>query len=192
MTGVAVLLLYSITANLALAIQGPYDQFIQASPRAYVELARWFSPRERFRPLLNPVFRAHGIFEFIRPCPSPKEPLLSLGDLGSRYLLSAECASDGHLQLISETAVRSPDVRFANLPFTAPGRYAVGLEFDPETRIMTVTWNGNIVLQHPLRFLVTARSQIYFGEDPTLGNQDTFSGRIQFSPPQLLEAPSGK
>ena len=57
---------------------------------------------------------------------------------------------------------------------------------------MTVTWNGNIVLQHPLRFLVTARSQIYFGEDPTLGNQDTFSGRIQSSPPQLFEATSGK
>ena len=54
-TGVVILLLYSITANLALAIQGPYDQFVQASPRAYVELARWFSPIERFRPLLNPV-----------------------------------------------------------------------------------------------------------------------------------------
>jgi hypothetical protein len=191
-TGMVILLLYSITDNLALAIQGPYDQFVQTNPRAYVELARWFSPIGRFRPLLNPSFRVHGVFQFSGPCPSPKEPLLSVGEFGSRYLLSAQCTNDGHILLISETSIRNPDIRFASLPFAAPGRYAVGLEFNPETSIMTVTWNGNIVLQHPLRFLVTARSQIYFGEDPTLGNQETFSGRIQSSPPQLFVAASGK
>jgi hypothetical protein len=83
-------------------------------------------------------------------------------------------------------------VRFVELPFAAPGRYGVELEFNPDTRVMTVAWNGRIVLEHPLRFLVTAPSQIYFGEDPTLGNRVTFSGRIQSSPPQLFEATSGK
>jgi hypothetical protein len=191
-TGVVILLLYCITANLALAIQGPYDQFVQADPRSYVRLARWFSPVERFRPLLNPVFRVHGVFQFPGTCDSRKEPLLSLGEFGSRYLLSAECAGDGQIRLISESSVRHPDVRSVSLPYAALGLYAVGLEFSPENRVMTVTWNGAIVLQHPLRFLVTARSQIYFGEDPSLGNQDTFSGRIQSSPPQLFEAASGK
>jgi hypothetical protein len=185
-TGVVILLLYSITANVALAIQGPYDQFVQMNPRAYVNLARWFSPVERFRLLLNPVCRLHGVFQFTGPCPSPKEPLLSIGEFGSRYLLSAQCAVDGHIQLISETSVRNPDVRLVNLPSAAPGRYAVGLEFNPENRVMTVTWNGNVVLQQRLRFLVTARSQLYFGEDPTLGNQATFSGGIQASPPELF------
>jgi hypothetical protein len=190
--GVVMLLLYCITTNVALAIQGPYDQFVQIHPRTYVELARWFSPIERFRPLLNPVSRVHGVFQFNTPCTSPKEPLLSLGEFGSRYLLSAECTQDGHIHLISETSVRHPDVRFVELPFAAPGRYGVELEFNPDTKVMTVAWNGRIVLEHPLRFLVTAPSQIYFGEDPTLGNRVTFSGRIQSSPPQLFEATSGK
>jgi hypothetical protein len=192
MAGVVILLLYCITANLALAIQGPYDQFVQANPRAYVELARWFSPVERFRPVLNPVVRVSGVFQFPRSCDFRKEPLLSLGEFGSRYLLSAECTADGAIRLISETSVRHPDVLTASLPFAPSGLYAVGLEFNPENRIMTVTWNSRTVMQHALRFLVTSRSQIYFGEDPTLGNQDTFSGRILSSPPQLFEPAAGR
>jgi hypothetical protein len=65
--------------------------------------------------------------------------------------------------------------------------YPIGLEFNPENHVMTVLWNGRVVLQHPLRFLVTARSQVYFGEDPSLGNQDTFSGHIGYSAPQFFE-----
>jgi hypothetical protein len=190
--GVVILLLYSITANLALAIQGPYDQYVQAHPGSYVQLARWFSPVGRFRPLLNPVVRVSGVFQFPATCDFGKEPLLSLGDFGSRYLLSAECAADGEVRLISESSVRHPDVRSVAVPYAARRQYAVGLEFNPENRVMSVTWNGAIVMQHPLRFLVTARSQVYFGEDPTLGNMDVFSGRIWPSPPQLFETASGK
>jgi hypothetical protein len=41
-----------------------------------------------------------------------------------------------------------------------------------------VSWNGHVVLQHRLRFLITAPSQIHFGWDPTLGNQHEFPRRI--------------
>ena len=191
-TGVVILLLYCITTNLALAIQGPYDQFVQAHPRAYVELARWFSPVERFRPLLNPVCRVRGVFQFTAACESRREPLLSLGEFGSRYLLSAECAEDGRIRLISESSIRHPDVRSIDLPSTTPGLYAVGLEFNPQNRVMTVIWSGKPVLQHRLRFLVTARSQVYFGEDPTFGNQDVFPGGIWPTEPQIFEVASGK
>ena len=44
-SAVAGLLLYSIATNLALAIQGPYDQFVQASPAAYVHLAPLVQPQ---------------------------------------------------------------------------------------------------------------------------------------------------
>jgi hypothetical protein len=191
-TGLAVLLLYCITANLALAIQGPYDQFVQANPRSYVELARWFSPVQRFRPMLNPVFRARAVFQFPETCDFHKEPLLSLGEFGSRYLLSAECGGPREIRLISESSIRHPDVLSVSLPFAAPGLYAVGWEFSPKDLTMTVTWNGAIVMRHPLRFLVTARSQILFGEDPTLGNPDTFVGRIQPSPPELFASATRK
>jgi len=182
-TALAALFLYCIAANLALAIQGPYDQFVQASPGTYVSLARWFSPVERFRPLLNPRLRVRAIFEFREPCPPRKEALLSAGEFGSRYLLSAECAGPGRIRLTSETSVMHPDVRSVDLPLPAPGRHTVGLDFDPESRFMSVSWNEQTVLQHPLRFLVTARSQIRLGWDPTLGNQDVFDGRILF--PQI-------
>jgi hypothetical protein len=184
---VGVLSIYSVLANLALAIQGPYDQFVQARPRQYVQLARWFSPIGRFRPLLNPATRVRGFFWFSAPCSSQTEPLVSLGEFGSRYLLSARCLQNGQIRLISESSVRHPDVRTVDLPFAPPALYSVGLDFRPEDRVMTVTWNGQVVLRHPLRFLVTARSQIHFGWDPTLGNRDTFSGRVWSSPPQFFE-----
>jgi hypothetical protein len=188
---VAILLFYSITANLALAIQGPYDQFVQGHPRSWVQLARWFSPAERYRPVLNPVLRVRGLFQFA-PCYLKKEPLISLGEFGSRYLLSAECDRAGRIRLISETSFRYPGVQTVDLPFAAPGLYSAGLDFNPASLVMTVTWNGQTVLQHPLRFLMTSRSQIHFGEDPTLGNQETFSGQIQASPPQFFAAPGSQ
>jgi hypothetical protein len=115
-----------------------------------------------------------------------------LGEFGSRYLLSAECAADGQIRLISESSIRHPDVRNVSLLFSGPGPNAVGLDFDPQNRVMAVTWNGKIVLRHPLRFLVTAPSQVYFGEDPSLGNKDTFTGHIWSSPPQLFEQTASK
>lgn len=186
MIGLAGILFYCIAANLALAVQGPYDQFVQASPGAYVGLARWFSPVERFRPLLNPSLHVRAVFEFRAPCPPQKEPLVSAGEFGSRYLLSAECAGAGRIRLRSETSVMHPDVRSVDLPLPGPGRYTVGLDFIPDQRIMSVSWNEQTVLQHPLRFLVTAPSQVRFGWDPTLGNQDVFDGRIFFPQIRIL------
>jgi hypothetical protein len=185
--GSGALLFYGIVANLALAIQGPYDQFVQARPRQYVQIARWFSPLDSFRPMLNPVTRVRGFFWFPASCPPRTEPLVSLGEFGSRYLLSAECAGDGKIRLISQSSVRDPDVRRVDVLFPAPGVYSLGLDFRPEDRAMAVTWNGQVVLRHPLRFLVTARSQIHFGWDPTFGSRDTFSGQVWSAPPQLFE-----
>jgi hypothetical protein len=179
LAGVALvgLLLYTISANLALAVQGPYDQFVQASPRTFIKLARWFSPFQRFRPLENPALRVQASFEFPVPCAPSKEPLITTGEFGTRYLLSSWCLGDGRIRLLSETSYRSPDWQWVDVAY-APGLNRVGLDFTPEDRIMTVSWNGNVVLRHHLRFLVTAPSQIHFGWDPTLGNKTTFPWRI--------------
>jgi hypothetical protein len=190
------LAVYTLTANLALAVQGPYDQFVQAQPRSYVRLARWFSPIKRFRPLLNPSLRIRAFFEFSEPCPPRREPLVSAGEFGSRYLLSAECASDpqqgsvlpSKIRLVSETSVRDPDARSVELPFPSSGRNLVGLDFNPSRRTMTVTWNGTVVLRHPLRFLVTSPSQIHFGWDPSLGNKNKFDWPIIPWHPQISES----
>jgi hypothetical protein len=182
MIGVTAMLLYSITANLALGIQGPYDQFVQSSPASYVNLASWFSPIDRFRPLLNPALHIAAVFDFTGPCPSSKQPLISTGEFGSRYMLSVECADEGRIRLISQDSILNPDERRIAVPFTSPGSYEIGLDFTPNDSMMTVTWNRNIVLRYPLRFLVTSRSQVHLGWDPSMGNQNTFQGHITLAP----------
>jgi Ca2+/Na+ antiporter len=174
---VVCLLLYSICANAALAVQGPYDQFVQASPDTYVKLSKWFSPFERFRLVDNPPLRLQASFEFSSPCKREREPLISTGEFGSRYLLEEECLEDGRLELISETSVQSSERQTVDVDYFA-GMNLVGLSFAPEDRIMTVSWNGKAVLRQRLRFLITAPSQINFGWDPTFGNKITFPRRI--------------
>jgi MFS family permease len=185
----AVLLLYTIGANAALALQGPYDQFVQASPHTYVQIAKWFSPMEAYRPLENPSLRVQAEFDLPWPCTLGREPLLSAGEFGSRYLLSSQCVSDGRIRLFSETSFRSPDWRTVEVDYV-PGLNRAALEYNPQNRIMTVSWNGQVVLQHRLRFLVTAPSQIYLGWDPTLGNKLTFPRRMAMLQQEVLPAPN--
>jgi len=173
----AVLILYSVGANVALAVQGPYDQFVQASPGTYVQLARWFSPIERFRPRENPPLHVQAAFDFPPQCVAGMEPLISAGEFGSRYLLSAGCLDNSRMRLLSETSYRSPDWLWVDVPYS-PGPNIAAIQFNPQDRTMTVTWNGNVALRHQLRFLVTAPSQIRLGWDPTLGNKSKFPGRI--------------
>lgn len=184
----AVLVLYTIGANTALALQGPYDQFVQASPRTYVQIAKWFSPIEAYRPLENPSLRVQAEFDLPWPCTLGREPLLSTGEFGSRYLLSSQCITDGRARLFSETSYRSPDGRSVDVD-CVPGLNRAALEYNPQNRIMTVSWNGQVVLRHQLRFLVTAPSQIYLGWDPTLGNKITFPRRMAILQREVLPAP---
>ena len=50
----AVLVACSAIVNLALGIGGPYDQMLKSRTVSYLRIARWFSPFEQFRPMLNP------------------------------------------------------------------------------------------------------------------------------------------
>ncbi len=173
----AVLILYSVGANVALAVQGPYDQFVQARPGTFVQLARWFSPIERLRLRKDPPLHVQAVFDFPPLCVAGMEPLISAGEFGSRYLLSAACLDNRRMRLVSETSYRSPDWFWVDVPYS-PGLNIAAVQFNPQDRIMTVTWNGNVALRHHLRFLVTAPSQIHLGWDPTLGNKTRFPGRI--------------
>jgi hypothetical protein len=116
------------------------------------------------------------------PCAPGKEPLITAGEFGTRYLLSSWCLRDGRIRLLSETSYRSPDWQWVDVPY-ASGLNRVGLEYTPADRIMTVSWNGNVVLRHHLRFLVTAPSQIRFGWDPTWGNSTMFPWQIVVAQP---------
>ncbi len=177
--GFASMMAWSILANMALAVQGPYDQFVQAHPESYFRLAQWFNPDKRFRPLLNPPLHVYGYFYFSVPCSHSGQPLISIGEFGSRYLVSEICERNNQLRIVSSWGEpRLPQMRVADIPLERAGFERVDVDFSPQDRNMTVRWNGTAILKHPLPFLFTARSQVRVGWDASFGRKTEFSGRL--------------
>jgi hypothetical protein len=175
----ALIMAWSILANLALAVQGPYDQFVQAHPESYFRLAQWFSPVESFRPLLNPPLHVYGYFYFSVPCSPGEQPLMSIGEFGSRYLVSEVCAPDNPIRIISSWGEpRFPQMRVADIRLERAGFERIDVNFSPQDRNMIVRWNGSVVLTHPLPFLFTAPSQVRIGWDASFGRKTEFSSRL--------------
>jgi len=177
--GFALMMAWSILANMALAVQGPYDQFVQAHPESYLRLAKWFSPADRFRPLLNPPLHVYGHFYFPVPCSPGMQPLFSIGEFGSRYVVSEVCKQDNQITIVSSSGdPRFAQVWVADIALDRAGFERVDLDFAPQNKNMTVRWNGRVILTHPLPFLFTARSQVRVGWDATFGQKTAFSGRF--------------
>jgi hypothetical protein len=111
-----------------------------------------------------------------------------MGEFGSRYSVSSECLGGGRLRLVSEASLAPSDTKIVEVPFRSTDWNHLELNFTPEKLLMIVTWNGNIVLSHGLRYLVTAPSQIHFGSDPSLGNKGAFEGRIRAGRSVIIES----
>jgi hypothetical protein len=177
--GFASIMAFSILANMALAVQGPYDQFVQAHPGSYFRLAQWFSPVERFRPLLNPPLHVYGYFNFSVPCSPGTQPLISIGEFASRYLVSEVCNQSNELRIVSAWGEpRYVQTQVADIPLEHGGFERVDVDFSPEEKNMTVSWNGRVIIVHQLPFLFTARSQVRVGWDASFGRKSEFSGRL--------------
>lgn len=169
---------WSIFANMALAIQGPYDQFVQAHPASYLKLAQWFSPIERHRPLLNPQVHVYGYFYFSDPCSLGAQPLISMSEFSMRYSLSEVCTPHGRLRIMSAWGdPRVPQTQMVDVSLQHAGFQRIDLEFSPGNRTAIASWNGEVVLRHALPFLLTARSQVRIGWDNVFGRKIEFSGR---------------
>jgi hypothetical protein len=179
---IALSVVYGAGANLALAVQGPYDSLVQVKPASYVKIARLFSLSGNLRPLLNPRVSVEAMVQLPDSPRTAPEPLLSTGEFGSRYSLEVEKLGKNKARLISAIFPRSRSTvqsssRTVEVDL-APGSNDVALEFDPTTRIMTVRWNGNVTLTHQLSSLVTARAQLKFGEENSYGRILRFSGHV--------------
>jgi hypothetical protein len=156
---------YSILANLALGLQGPYDTFVQRHPGRYVKYASWFSPIPRLRPLYNPNVTVEALFEIPAGPASAAVPLVSAGRLGSHYHLTAELSGNGVLKLTSAVAVIGAPLVTADVPLVSGGWNRIRWDYDPPSRMVTVRWNGQPALRHQVPVLVTAPVQLQIGED---------------------------
>ncbi len=170
-----VLVGYSIVANVALGLAGPYDDLLDRRPAAFVRLARGFSPLDRYRPLLNPGIRL-AFDARLPPVPTGlREPLVHIGQGRHGWSLSLTPVPGG-IRLISQT--KDSESYFDLSPPPEVARFRV--EYAPDAGLLTVALNGRTIFRQPAPTLVTARDQVTIGEDRSGSgiNSPRFSGRI--------------
>jgi hypothetical protein len=162
--------------NMALAIVGPYDEMLKNRPVNYLRLARWFSPLEEFRPVLNPAVDVGFTAEFGSRPGDVREPLLTMGRGAWRYLLYVR-HSAGRLQLVSQsdhsTVMRDVDDATAK-------PMVIRVSYVPATGRLTVWVQGMEFLTHDIGTVVTAPAEVMVGENRTGSNVTIarFTGRI--------------
>jgi hypothetical protein len=173
--GFGVLVAYSVIANFALGIAGPYDEILKSRTVSYLRIARWFSPIEQFRPMMNPKVVIDLIAEFKAQPDGFLEPLITTGQQSYRHFLSVEHLP-GRLRIIS----RSDTSTIAH-EIEDPGRKPVGIRvtYSPESGKLTIAINGQEVLGHAIGILVTAPAQITVGRNNIEFNAvKRFTGKI--------------
>jgi hypothetical protein len=158
---IAVSVSFGILVNLALAITGPYDDVLRNRPVNYLRVARWFSPVEHFRPMMNPAVDVSFIAS-IEPRPDDyREPLLTMGRQAHRYLLYVENAG-GKLRLCS----KSEGSTMAHDLGPGAGRdVTFRVRYGPESRQISVAVNSHPLFVHEIGTLVTAPSDVSIGEN---------------------------
>jgi hypothetical protein len=182
-TIVCVAAFYALTINLSLGMQGFVDEWLRSNPAQFVRVASWFSPVRQFRPVLNPRVDVKAYFQIPQSSGVWSDhPLIVTGEFGSRYGLYAERIALDRLRLISEAGWHVPpsEIQIAEVSLDNhnDGFNLVEARFDPAQHVMFVYWNGQLALRHPLKFLITAPSQIQLGQESTFFIKRRFPFRI--------------
>jgi hypothetical protein len=170
-------IVYSAVANLALGIAGPYDEMQKNRPANYLRIARWFSPMEPFRPMLNPKVDVEFTVEFVPQPEGFREPLLTMGDRVCRHFLYVE-RLPGKLRVVSRGDASTIAQEIAD-PGARPVRIRVN--YAPQWSRLSVEIDGREVLAHEIGSLITAPAQVTPGEnriDFSVSGK-RFTGRMQ-------------
>jgi hypothetical protein len=154
-----VLIGYSAVANFALAVQGPYDDFLRTNPRGYVRLARRFSPAAEFRAALDPAVAVRFRAQFAPEPAGMREPLVTLGHAQHCYFLFV-VRGGATMKLISKG---SESEMAYDMPDPGRGSAEFDLAYAPETGEMTVKVNGQEALRHHVGPLVAAPAELVLG-----------------------------
>src|SRR4029077_16413453 len=137
--------------NLALGIEGPYDQMLKSRTVSYLRIARWFSPFEQFRPMMNPKVVIELTAEFKAQPDGFIEPLITIGQQFYRHFISVEHLP-GKLRIISRSDT-STIAREIEDPGASP--VGIGVIYSPEAGKLTIGINGQEILVHSIGILVT-------------------------------------
>lgn len=183
-TALAAAIGFGMVVNLALGIQGPYGEMLRTRPITYVRIARWFSPVERTRPLLNPVVHIAVMAQFRHQVNGAREPILVVGNMPYRFFFFAEHSANG-LRFVSRFVDKEQDGIVAGGDDILA---AVRLDFDPATRTMTASVNGQEVANFRVHSLILAPAEVVTGEnhvEPGLTNE-RFWGDLRMTQADVL------
>jgi hypothetical protein len=172
----AAVISYSVLANLALAVAGPYDDILHYRPSAYVKLARYFSPNPEYRPLFDPNLAVEVEAQFVPEPAGFREPVITFGRSHDNGFLYAE-HGPGTLKLVAQTEEGRAE---AEMPLPkSPVRIA--LSYSPALHRVAATADGRELVSLPASLLVTAPAQIEIGKNHSdVGlTYPTFTGRIR-------------
>jgi hypothetical protein len=165
-----------VVANAALGITGPLDEMLKNRPFRYARMARWFSPVDQLRPLLNPNVSVEFQAEVSQRPDGSREPLLAMGWQTGRDILYFEHHLD-RLRLVSEA---DGSTVAQEVPYPGLQPVAVRVAYTPDSHRLTVSFDGREVLTQEVPMLLTAPAQVTVGENriDRAVTPERFSGRI--------------
>jgi hypothetical protein len=153
-----VLVAYGALANMALAVAGPYDDYLHNRPASYLKLARRFSPVAEHRPLLSPRIDLRLEARFADH--AYREPVVTIGRSRYCYFLFAEWTSMG-IRFVSKTDDSQQQYDIATPTAPVP----IHLTYAPESGDIRVAIDGHDAIVHHAGMLVAAPSQVAVGEN---------------------------
>lgn len=155
----SVLIAYGALANLALAIAGPYDDYLRNRPASYLKLARRFSPIAEHRPSMNPRITVKLEARFAPA--AYREPIVIIGQSHYCYFLYAEWIPAG-IRIVSKTNDSQQTYDILR-PGDSP--LPIALSYDPQSALMRVAVNGQDAIAHRVGALIAAPSQVAIGSN---------------------------
>jgi hypothetical protein len=159
LAGIAIV--YSAVANLALGIQGPYDDVLRNRPARYVRIAGWFSPWREYRPSMDPDVAIDLTAQCSQDAMGFREPLVTMGHSHFNYFLFAERAGNG-VRLVSQSEESQQSVEVPD-PWSHP--FSIHLEYSAATHKLTVDIEGQHAIEQPINRLVTSPAEVVAGEN---------------------------
>jgi hypothetical protein len=169
---------WGFVANFALGITGPYDEMLNLRPVSYLRIARWFTYDPNYLPLLNPEVAVDLRAQFGSYGPGLSEPLVMMGHFAHRYFLVVEHEKD-KLRLVGQSAAHGR--RSYEIAHPRDRAVTISLRYNPLAGVMTLSLDGEPVIWHEIRTLVTARSQLSIGENKSepFFSYPTFTGKLE-------------
>lgn len=152
---------YSATANLAVALAGPYDDYLRTRPQGYVRLAQRFSPAAEYRPELNPPISLRFDARLVPEPAGYREPLVTIGHSHYCYFLYA-VRGGPTMRLVSKTEDAERSYEMPE-PGEAPVRFE--LRYTPADGVMSVRVNGRDAMTQKVGTLVAAPAGVAIGEN---------------------------